>query len=449
MVPIHPRGPGRAGRPRLLRRLLAAAGLFIVICLIGALALTAWRASVDRRLDAGWRRSLGGASFLERYPATQENATVRDLEKLGAAIGIDMAPFETPGHVHPAPEAAKRFEAIKEPLKDFYAKSRVSTEGTLAPPPPRLAAFLESVRPGLDAIRSRLAKGPAPVWARDLEAGWETKIPNYLGVLMLQKLLLLDAGQQLRAGRETQAGEILETSWRLNQAMADNNPVLIPQLMALVVTRLQQPVLRSFSRTPAGWSARLLHLDLQSRVLLAFQGEVFSAHRTATLDRPVPEFTWGPTGQAFLHWMLWDATRRVSPILEDLPRRDVRSFDPDAFELEQRASMPRWQIAARSLFPNSLYTWPRSAHAELEAELTALILEERERLAAGGPPRSADHRPSRVKGLSWIYEDLPRATVLHLDGDLRYQDTNPAPLRFTVRRVALAAKQGIRKASGG
>jgi hypothetical protein len=91
---------------------------------IGILVLMGWKASVDRRLDAGWRRSLGGASFLERYPATPDNATVRDLETLSAAIGIDMAPVETPGSVHPAPEAAKRFE----PLKAFYAANRISTE---------------------------------------------------------------------------------------------------------------------------------------------------------------------------------------------------------------------------------------------------------------------------------------------------------------------------------
>src|SRR6478609_1200385 len=156
MIPMNPRGPGRAGRPRLLRRLLAAAGLLILIGLIGELALSAWRASVDRRLDAAWRRSLGGASFLERY------ATVRDLETLGAAIGIDMAPEETPGRVHPAPEAAQRFEKMKEPLRVFLSTNERST-GTFTPPSPELAAFLESVRPGLDAIRTRLAKGPPPV----------------------------------------------------------------------------------------------------------------------------------------------------------------------------------------------------------------------------------------------------------------------------------------------
>ena len=436
MTPTSPPGLRRTGGSKLLRRFLIAVGLIVGIGLLGDLALTAWKASVDRRLDAGWRKSLGGASFLERYPAVQDNATVRDLETLGAAIGIDMAPVDTPGHVHPAPEAAKRFEALKGPLKDFYAVDRSATEASLAPLPPNLAAFLESARPTLDSVRVRLAQGPPPVWARNLEAGFEIKIPNYVGVLMLQKLLLLDAREQLRAGREAQAGEILETSWRLNQAVADNSPILITQLIAQAVIRLQQPILRSFSRAPAGWTERLRGLDQQSRILLALQAEAFSAHLTSTFDQPLTGTNWGTHSQAVVRWAIWDYVRRFSSIFEQLRQRDVRSFDPDAFEREQRAAIPRWQFVARVLFPNFWDLWPRSAHVELEAELTALVLEERERLAAGGRPRATDRRPSRIKGLSWIYEDIPGGTVVHLDGELRSKEDRPVPLRFTVRRVA-------------
>lgn len=421
---------------RATRRLLVIAGVLVGLILLGALGLTAWKASVDRRLDAAWRRSLGGASFLERYPPTQDNTTERDLEKLGAAMGVDMAPAETPGRVHPKAEAAKRFAAINGPLKAFFTANKDATETLLSPLPADLAAFLESVRPGLDAVRIRLAQGPPPVWARDLGAGFEARIPNYLGVLIFQKLLLLDAREQLRTGREAQAGEILEASWRLNQAVADNSPILITQLIAQAVIRLQQPILRSFSRAPAGWPARLLRLDQQSRILRAMQCEAFSAHLTSAFDRPIQEKTLGAEPQALARWMIWDYARRFSAILETLPRRDVRSFDPEAFDREQQAKIPLWQVLAHTLLPNFWDAWPRSAHVELEAELTALVFEERDRLAAGGPPRSTDRRPSRVKGLSWVYEDVPGGTTVYLDGELRSKEAKPVPLRYTVRRVA-------------
>ncbi len=255
--------------------------------------------------------------------------------------------------------------------------------------------------------------------------------------MMLQKLLLLDAREQLRTGREAQAGEILETSWRLNQAVADNSPIVITQLITQAVIRLQQPILRSFSRVPAGWPAQLLGLDLQSRILLAMQCEAFSAHLTSTLDRPIKNMTLGMEPQNFARWASWDYARRFSAILEALPRHEVRSFDPKAFDREQQAKIPRWQVLSRTLLPNFWDLWPRSAHVELEAELTALVLEERERLAAGGPPRSIDRRPSRVKGLSWIYEDIPEGTTIRLDGELRSREERPVPLRFTVRKAPI------------
>jgi len=34
--------------------------------------------------------------------------------------------------------------------------------------------------------------------------------------------------------------------------------------------------------------------------------------------------------------------------------------------------------------------------------------------------------------LSWIYEDFPGGTTLHLRGALRYRDPRGVPLRFTV-----------------
>jgi len=420
-----------------LRRLVLAASLLVALCFLASFALTVWKASVDRQLDATWRRSLGGASFLERYPATQDNATVLDLETLGAAMGIDMAPAETPGRVHPTPEAAKRFEEIRKSLTDFFNASKISTGEPLAPLPPELAAFLESIRPTLNAIRVRLAQGPAPVWARNLKAGFDSRIPNVLGILTLQKLLLLDAREQLRAGREAQALEILETSWRLNQALVDNNPILVIQLIAQGVIRVQQPILRSFSRAPAAWPERLRDLDQQSRILRAMRAEAFSAHLTSTFDRPIKEATLGSKPQAFARWMIWDYARRFSAILDELPQYDVRSFNPKAFDREQQAKIPRWQVLARTLLPNFWDAWPRSAHVELEAELTALVLAERERLAAGGPPRMTDRRPSRVKGLSWIYEDSPEGTTIHIDGELRSKEEKPVPLRFTVRRVGL------------
>jgi hypothetical protein len=112
----------------------------------------------------------------------------------------------------------------------------------------------------------------------------------------------------------------------------------------------------------------------------------------------------------------------------------VRTYDTEAFVREWMRSVPRWQFVARLLLPNFLDAWPQSAHKELEAELTVLVFAERERLAAGLPRLGGDRRPSRIKGLSWIYEETPEALTLYLDGELREPEKKPVPLRFTLRK---------------
>ena len=429
-----PAPPARGGLRRILRWFLVALGFFVLMGLAGGIALPVWKAAVDRQLDATWRKSLGGSSFLERYPATGDNSTVRDLEKLGAAVGIDMAPVDTPGRTHPDAREAARFAAIKKPLGELLDASKAPTDGSLAPPAPALIAFLESVRPGLNAIRARLGQGPPPVWERDLSPGFDTKLPNYLGVLMLQKLLLLDAREQLRSGNEAEAREILDTSWHLNQALADSHPSLITQLIAQAVLRLQQPILRSFPLPPAGWRERLEGLDLQSRILLGLQLEAFTAHRASTLARPLGREDSGSFPPSLLRWAIWDYSRRFATGIEEMRRQDVRSFDPEPFFREWERTIPRWQIVARLLLPNFLDAWPRSAHKELETELTLLVFKERERLATGRPRSAIDRRPSRIKGLSWIYEETPETLTIHLDGELKSPEPKLVPLRFTLRK---------------
>jgi hypothetical protein len=109
-----------------------------ILVLVGlAIALPAWKVWVDRRLYASWRKSLGGASFVERYPETEDDSSVRDLNRLAAAIGIEMAPPDTlVGHIRPDAEAVARFAAVKKPLSELLSPSNCPTDGLLASPAP-------------------------------------------------------------------------------------------------------------------------------------------------------------------------------------------------------------------------------------------------------------------------------------------------------------------------
>lgn len=423
----------------IVRRLSIGCGLLAAAVAITLLAFPFWKASVNRNLDATWRRELGGLSFLERYPKMADNATVLELEALGAAIGIDMAPPETQGRSRPTPEVAQRFAAIRTPLKELLDPSAQPEDGAIAAPPATLADYLGFARPTLLRVVEVLRRDPPPIWQRDLGLGFDTRVANLLGILQLQRLLLLEARERLRNGHSGGALAVLEASWRYNEALRENSPALIGQLIALAVLKLQQPVLRRLptsSAATARWRARLDGTAARSWILIGFHAEAFIAHRAAALDQPLGR------DQPMLHLrgltrlLIWDYSRRFETMIQDLPGTDLRSFDPDAFDREQQKRLPRWQVVARLLLPNFWDAWGKAGRGELSTDLTARILEERDRLASGGPPRAANRRPSRVSGLSWIYEETPEGTRIHLDGDLAYREAKPVPLRFLVRHSA-------------
>jgi hypothetical protein len=416
--------------------LLAALGISFLVLLY-------WRARVDRQLDAAWRQRLGGESFLERYPATEDNGTVLALGRLGAEIGIDFAPSGAAGPiVRPAAEAAARYASVSEALRRFNHSLLQAEEAPAAAPSPELVAFAASVRPGVDRIVQLLLREPKPDWRRDLALGVEQPIPNWLGPLGLNRLLVLEARLRLEEGKRDEADSILEAGWRLTEAVRANSPLLISQLIGQAMLRSELALLREGGGAPRSaswaslWRPRLAGLDLGRKTLIALQAECFGSYQAARREWPLGRETRSPVPRWVVRWALWDYSRRCHRAFADLETRDVRTFDADAFfeELKEKY-IPRWHTVGRLLLPNFLDAWPKAVRRELEAELTALVLEEGDRLARGGPGRGGDRRPSRVRGLSWVYAETPEAVTIGLDGDLRQKDSTQVIRRYSLRKA--------------
>ena len=414
-------------------RLFAFVLLLLGLGAVLASVILRSRAQTDRTLEAGWRKTLGGASFLERYPPAENNAKALELEAAGAALGLEMAPADAPGRSHPTRDAARRFEAIKTLLRNHLDPSVERDDGAFPAPPPALAAFLDRSRPGLDRIATLLLADPLPVWEFDLGKAFEATLPNYLGVLGIERLLAAEALERIRTGHPDRALPLLEAAWRLDQAVRAG-PTLIPQLISLTDLKYVQLGLRALPAAPPVWRERMTALDLRRGISIALRAEAFVAYLSSFRARPLGSEKSPTWTLPFVRWGLHDYARRFQPMIEEMEKRDLSTFDASAFGREMDERMPRWQIVARLMLPNFWDSWPKAARGELAADLTARILAERERLAAGDPPRPNRREPSRIRGLSWLYEDVPDGTRIRLDGDLLYKDKKGLPLRFTLRR---------------
>ncbi|HMB51914.1 MAG TPA: hypothetical protein VKU40_01270, partial [Thermoanaerobaculia bacterium] len=95
--------------------------------------------------------------------------------------------------------------------------------------------------------------------------------------------------------------------------------------------------------------------------------------------------------------------------------------------------------AARLWLPPYDDDWHRAAHAELDLELTRLVLETRRRLAEGTPAAElAGERPSVVAGVDWRFEVGPEAVTIRAVGDL----PDAAGTGDLVHRMSLRGARG-------
>lgn len=383
------------------------------------------------------------ADFDAQFPKSAANGTALDLEELAAAIGIDLAPRalfnpdkpnETPpppddGRTRPAPGTENRLA-----FQDFLQKElAVTTEriGRAAPPVER---FLEERDGEISRIESLLLTHEEPRWEIDVGAEAKAPIPNLLGILRLQRLLLTRALVLGREGRTEDALETMEASWRLQGAVV-SRPELISQLIAIAVARFQAGVLRKIDSPAYGWSERLRSPGAGVEgyeAALQNEGWFFPARAD-------------PKDELFSRGMF--ETRRA--FLAEVEKEDLCSWTPDGLEA-------MWQDAASGIENETIRSvvaevaWPnisngllRARQVAIDSELTALILDARAERAAQRRPHWSGRLLTLGTGVCpevrWSYRVNSNGTArFAFEG--RLEGSNAAPFQLPLEFTAGKAK---------
>ncbi|MBE9039415.1 hypothetical protein IQ235_01215 [Oscillatoriales cyanobacterium LEGE 11467] len=105
-----------------------------------------------------------------------------------------------------------------------------------------------------------------------LEGDFTAPLPGYLWHASLQKVLALDILQKYRQGQTEDATQMLEVSWEINQSLTEQ-PYLISQLVALIVSQYQVGVMRKIDNLPAQWQEYLRERDYLDSILTSLEGE--------------------------------------------------------------------------------------------------------------------------------------------------------------------------------
>jgi hypothetical protein len=338
-----------------------------------------------------WRREFGDpAERLRAFPRQEDDEAAKQVVEMARSLGIDMARPKPGAPISLPPEP---YRSVAEAVGSYIATELVSPEDRTGPAPGVLRDFLEARVGELEALVVFLAgRREPPVWFSAVSLGPEAPIPNLLGQIRLQKLLIADCLYASHRGRPEDAERILLASWILNASIRDRAD-LISQLIGMGVARMQSGVARRlYLRAP--WRDRFADHDYRASLLKAL--EVDAAGRFSILPR-------GPSqSDRAMRADYLDLSRAYLMSLRDAPVADGR-FVPAAPE-EQTGESPG-NLLARIAMPNLAEAVRRADRLMVDAELTDRILEARERKAIVGHWATEMPRDeaSRMPGARWMY----------------------------------------------
>jgi hypothetical protein len=365
----------------LLGAILAAALVLVGAIAIGggSIAARIALARADRTADREWAAALAPLSTVPgRYPPAETDDRALRLEGIAASLGIRL---EAGGSTQP-------------PSSPHHGAD-----------PARLAAAVELLR-----------AGDPPVWATDLSDCRGAPATDLQGQRELQRLLIATAGRRIARGEPTAAAELLEASWKLNEALL-RSPDLVTHVAACEVVEQQMMLLCELPEPGDQWRVRLAALDLEQLTLEAYRVEAWRARCLADRDslatiHPALRVIGLPLARLLAHQQ--HAAMLVA--VRELPRRDLRSFDADGFAAEQHSRVSRANPIAQATLPHDWSSWPRSLRAALSVDLALRVLELRAAAAGGREPASPQPRqPSRLPGVDWLYDARPDGIRIAID----------------------------------
>jgi hypothetical protein len=386
----------------------------VVALLFGALSL--WASHRDKVVQQAWAASrFGSLSALPaRFPAAPTNSQALRLEELAARFGLDLVPRwrkvdggRAGGAAHTAP-----FSNVKQAAKDYVNGQLRSADDHIAEPPRALATFLSEQSRPLSALRQALISDGAPQWETAFAKGFEAPLPNMLGILDLQFLLVADALTHARAGENTVAAECLEASWQLSAGLW-RRPDLLSKLVAAASATMQAGAARRMP-LPEVWAARFETLDPLASVLDAFVGEAW-AIRDALTTRSLREIKdafaglprWVPINRPWLMLSASSHNEAMLRLVSYLAERPLCTVDFVSPSPVFAPHFPVWDIVDRAAWPSNhlQLVGARVLRLQLDLELSARVLRLRAVRRASGrwPSELAGAVTRACPSMTWTY----------------------------------------------
>lgn len=236
----------------------------------------------DQSASKSWPAMLGSLTEVpKRFPAHPQNAAATKLVQLAAAASVDVKPL--------APGEKRRTTRTSETDRLFRAmgdwvNTQIERPGdAIDAPPENVARFLENSDAPMTAVRAHLIGGGELQWLSDVSRGYSSPIPNLLGHMRLERVLIARALDRARTGNPA-AWEELHASWELSRGLW-GRPEAISNMIALASTRMMNAAARKMpAPEPPAWFLATRTFDPLKPLIAGLQAESWQMHESKSYD---------------------------------------------------------------------------------------------------------------------------------------------------------------------
>lgn len=343
--------------------------------------------------EAEWKSEFGDPlRTLSSFPSHEDTDAAIRLIDLARSVGVDLTrpTADRPGRHDGAVE-----QALSEALKEFGDRELTCSGGAVGPPPETVRAYLEAHDREIGLLVAALVRSEPLAWKTDLSLGHSAPLPNLLGLIRLQRVLVAEALLRANQGDDDKAEKALLASWILNGSLRDR-PDLVSQLIAISVARMQVGLGRRLNVDPATWSQRYTEHDFRSGLLRAVEVD-------SILD--LRQFPTGSLRARASRTDFLDARRALLTRLRDAFAAHAYDSAPTSRSDAEVNPKTAGGIVAFMGESNLITAVQRADRLAIDIELTEHILEVRLQHARLGhlPSEMPSFRASRMPGAHWKY----------------------------------------------
>ncbi|MGB3508114.1 MAG: hypothetical protein WBA93_02480 [Microcoleaceae cyanobacterium] len=369
--------------------------------------------------------------YAKQFPYKEPNDSALKLEailakKMGIGVfGVSryqgvykIATYTSHSDFDVSKSANNDFENIQEKLTQYLDAQNAKPNDQIDAPPVELQRYLASQTDGLAAIKDHILNNQVPQWEQMdfLVADYDVALPSSLGLANLQKIMALDILEKTRLGKDREALEMLEVSWKINKSLS-NSYTLIGQLVALIIVNYQAGVIRKLDNIPPEWQQRFLEHDYRQSVLKSIEGEYIMQFNFVKLifNNKMDTSFWED-------WYEEDKLIYLVLRLDLLTRPYIRFSAIDSYHVgkEALAHLPTQNVCLSTKTPDINQAWwninpilisffnqeLKAAKYMLELEFSQKILQVKEIAAKQGkwPDSLPKMESSFCPGYRWVYQ---------------------------------------------